>query len=232
MSQRGQEDCDNCDRTIRGVVDTHGALTLCACFRRWAADKARISDEVTAWLQPIADNPDGIRDNGCRLGKPPQWWALSDAAGEPLPEVEEAPQAAPRLAPVSVVVRLPAAQPGPRPVARMSIRVPDVAPVRVARAPEVQTRLGSVATVRIYGDRAKAPVKVLKRTEAPPAPVAMTPAPVATVATPPGAPPKAQVEATLGKSISDAEYLAYVSKPQYPQYQPVQQPPTLKGLAF
>lgn len=66
---------------------------------------------------------------------------------------------------------------------------------------------------------------------APPAPVAMTPAAPATVAAPPGAPPKEQVEATLGKSISDAEYLAYVSKPQYPQYVPVQQP-TFKGLAF
>ena len=66
---------------------------------------------------------------------------------------------------------------------------------------------------------------------APPAPVAMTPAAPATVAAPPGAPSKEQVEATLGKSISDAEYLAHVSKPQYPQYAPVQQP-TFKGLAF
>jgi len=66
---------------------------------------------------------------------------------------------------------------------------------------------------------------------APPAPVAMTPAAPATVAAPPGAPSKEQVEATLGKSISDQEYLAHVSKPQYPQYAPVQQP-TFKGLAF
>jgi len=69
----------------------------------------------------------------------------------------------------------------------------------------------------------------------PPQPVAMTPAPTGPVATPQapaGAPSKEQVEATLGKSITDQEYLAYVSKPQYPQYVPVQQPPTLKGLAF
>jgi hypothetical protein len=56
----------------------------------------------------------------------------------------------------------------------MSIRVPDVAPVRLPRAPEVQTRLGSVATVPMYGAPVKAPAKVLKRAEAPPAPVAVT----------------------------------------------------------
>ena len=168
MSQRGQEDCDDCEQPIRGVVDTHGGLTLCAaCFRRWAADKARISEEVAAWMQPVTDNPDGIRDNGCRLGKPPQWWALSDAAGEPLPEVQEAPQAARKPVPVSKVVRLPAAQPVARPAATVAIRVAVVEPVKLRRAPEVETRLGSVATVPIYGAPVEVPAKVLVWAEKP-----------------------------------------------------------------
>lgn len=69
---------------------------------------------------------------------------------------------------------------------------------------------------------------------APPAPamsVAPAPAP-ATAGVPAGAPSKADVEAKLGKSISDQEYVAYVTQPKYPQYVPVPQAPTLKGLAF
>lgn len=162
MSQRGQEDCDGCEQPIRGVVNTHGGLMLCdRCFRPWAADKARISAEVTEWMMLVTLNPDGIRDNGCRLGKPPQWWALSDAAGEPLPEVQEAPQAPPRAAPMSQVVRLPTAQPVARPVSTVAIRVPTVEPVRVRRAPEVETRLGSVATVPVYGPPVKVPTRLL-----------------------------------------------------------------------
>lgn len=67
----------------------------------------------------------------------------------------------------------------------------------------------------------------------PPAAMSSTPVgPAATPQAPAGAPSKAQVEATLGKSITDQEYVAYVQKMKAPQYQQVPQSPVFKGLVF